>query len=75
LWKHADLCQDAINADFAAPSDEIAEWIRSAWRADTTTGIYSSQKLDSHLRDLPPDRFTEPLGRYLSSLPLRLARS
>ena len=54
LCKHADLCQEAISADFAAPFDEIAEWIRSAWRAVTSTGICFSQDLDSHLSDLSP---------------------
>ena len=54
LWKHADLCHEAISADFAAPFEEIAEWIRSAWWAVPSTGICSSQDLDSHRSDLSP---------------------
>jgi hypothetical protein len=67
LWKHADLCQEAISADFAAPFDEIADWIRSAWRAAVpSTGIDSSQDIDSHLPDLSAVRFANLQGQYAS---------
>ncbi len=52
LWKHADLCHEAISADFAAPFDEIAEWTRSAWWPVPSAGICFSE--DSHLSDSSP---------------------
>src|SRR5262245_28650870 len=63
LWKHADLCQDAISADFAAPLDEIADWIRSAWRVIPSAGICSSQNPDSSLWVLPIVRSTNSRDR------------
>src|SRR6516162_8599970 len=64
LWKRADLCQEAISADFAAPFDEIAEWIRFAWRAVPSTGICCSQDMDSHQSDLSPVHSTNLQDRH-----------
>src|SRR5262245_61967083 len=70
LWKHADLCQDAISADFAAPLDEIADWIRSAWRVIPSAGICSSQNPDSSLWVLSIVRSTNSQDR---PIPVRFA--
>src|SRR5262252_238287 len=72
LWKHADRCQDAISADFAAPLDEIADWIRSAWRAVPSSGISSSQDLNFTLVGLVARSLHQRLRPvYYSRLPRR----